>query len=210
MAGLQCVKMDTIYNLLQQHRLDAYHHKFLTLGVQDERDFTDGVNGEDLDKMGFSQVEKNRFEKMKDFIQRLRVPQQAMPVQKLMESFQLWYTYPHCPELKEIRDMDPATNTVEDLMLRICHQEGIENSKAVCLYTVDGMPLTDDPFFNTWSLKDRHKNECEFLSQPGSWEVTKSSYRTRAQIIIIIIINNFALYLTILHLKPYLFINNCE
>ncbi|XP_042170117.1 uncharacterized protein LOC112249387 isoform X2 [Oncorhynchus tshawytscha] len=156
MAGLQCVKMDTIYNLLQQHRLDTYHHKFLTLGVQDERDFTDSVNGEDLDKMGFSQVEKNRFEKMKDFIQRHRAPQQAMPVQKPMESFQLWYTYPHCPELKEIRDMDPATNTVEDLMLRICHQEGIENSKTVCLYTVDGMPLTDDPFFNTWSLKDRH------------------------------------------------------
>ena len=44
--------MDTIYNLLQQHRLDTYHHKFLTLGVKDERDFTDGVNGEDLDKMG--------------------------------------------------------------------------------------------------------------------------------------------------------------
>uniref|UniRef100_A0A673XDV8 Paraoxonase n=1 Tax=Salmo trutta TaxID=8032 RepID=A0A673XDV8_SALTR len=30
----------------------------------------------------------------------------------------------------------------------------------------------------------KHKNECEFLSQPGSWEVTKSSYRTRAEITI--------------------------
>ncbi|XP_055756295.1 uncharacterized protein LOC129834950 [Salvelinus fontinalis] len=79
-----------------------------------------------------------------------------MPVQKSMEAFNLQYTYPHCPEPKEITDMDPATNTVEDLMLRICHQEGIENSKAVCLYTIEGMPLTDDPFFNTWSLKDRH------------------------------------------------------
>lgn len=46
-------------------------------------------------------------------------------------------------------DMDPAQNTVEDLMLRICHQEAIGNSKAVCLYTIEGMPLTDDPFFNT-------------------------------------------------------------
>ncbi|KAA8589935.1 hypothetical protein FQN60_013300 [Etheostoma spectabile] len=52
--------------------------------------------------------------------------------------------------------MDPAQNTVEDLMLRICHMERVNQSKGVCLYTVDGMPLTDDPFFNTWSLKDRH------------------------------------------------------
>ena len=29
----------------------------------------------------------------------------------------------------------------------------------------------------------KHKNECE-LSQPSSWEVTKRSYRARAQIII--------------------------
>jgi hypothetical protein len=46
-----------------------------------------------------------------------------------------------------------------------------------------------------------------FLSQPGSCEVTKSSYRTRTQIIII---NNFALYFAILHIKLYLFIENCE
>ncbi|KAK6300345.1 hypothetical protein J4Q44_G00284430, partial [Coregonus suidteri] len=73
--------MDKIFNLLAEHRLESYYNQFLTLGVQDERDFIDGVNGEDLDKMNFSQVEKNRFEKMKDFIQRLRAPQQAMPVQ---------------------------------------------------------------------------------------------------------------------------------
>ncbi|XP_071256869.1 uncharacterized protein [Salvelinus alpinus] len=148
--------MDKIFNILQQHRLEPYYDKFRTFGVKDERDFVEDITGEDLVNMGFTQIEKNRFEKMKVFIQRLRAPQQAMPVQKSMEAFQLWYTYPRCPELKEITDMDPATNTIEDLMLRICHQEGIENSKAVCLYTVDGMPLTDDPFFNTWSLKDRH------------------------------------------------------
>ncbi|KAG5847772.1 hypothetical protein ANANG_G00129750 [Anguilla anguilla] len=52
--------------------------------------------------------------------------------------------------------MDPSQNTPDDLMLRIAIQENIGNDKAVCLYTVYGMPLTDDPFFNTWSLKDRH------------------------------------------------------
>lgn len=45
--------------------------------------------------------------------------------------------------------MDPAQNTIEDLMLRICHLESVDRSIGVCLYTVDGMPLTDDPFFNT-------------------------------------------------------------
>ena len=35
----------------------------------------------------------------------------------------------------------------------------------------------------------------EFLSQPASWEVTKSSYRNRVQIII----NNLSLYLAVLH-----------
>lgn len=49
----------------------------------------------------------------------------------------------------ELTDMDPVQNTVEDLMLRICHLENVGNTKGVCLYTIDGMPLTDDPFFNT-------------------------------------------------------------
>jgi hypothetical protein len=31
----------------------------------------------------------------------------------------------------------------------------------------------------------KNKNECEFLSQPGLWDVSKSSYRTRAQITIL-------------------------
>lgn len=46
-------------------------------------------------------------------------------------------------------DMDPAQSTVEDLMQRIHHNEGLEQSRDVCLFTQDGMPLTDDPFFNT-------------------------------------------------------------
>lgn len=45
--------------------------------------------------------------------------------------------------------MDLAQNTIEDIMLRICHLENVGNTKGVCLYTADGMPLTDDPFFNT-------------------------------------------------------------
>ena len=48
--------------------------------------------------------------------------------------------------------MDPAQNTVEDLMLRICYMETVDSDKGVCLYTMDGMPLTDDPFFNTCKL----------------------------------------------------------
>ncbi|KAJ7994689.1 hypothetical protein DPEC_G00252100 [Dallia pectoralis] len=102
----------------------------------------------------------NLFEKMKVDIHRLRAPQNVCKmqnkIQKSLQTFVLRYKFPHCAEPKEIRDMDPAHNTVEDLMLRICFQEGIGNSNAVCLYTVDGMPLTDDPFFNTWSLTDRH------------------------------------------------------
>lgn len=45
--------------------------------------------------------------------------------------------------------MDPAQTTVEDLMLRITYLEKVADTKGVCIYTVDGMPLTDDPFFNT-------------------------------------------------------------
>ncbi|XP_053190128.1 uncharacterized protein LOC128373950 [Scomber japonicus] len=150
--------MDAIFNLLKTHRLESYYNKFVQLGVKDERDFIDGVTDEDLNNFGFTQVEKNRFANMKTTIGRLRAPSHtvAMPAQKLLQSFSLQYTYPKCPEPKHITDMDPSQNTVEDLMLRICHLESIGSSKGVCLYTVDGMPLTDDPFFNTWSLKDRH------------------------------------------------------
>lgn len=34
-------------------------------------------------------------------------------------------------------------------MLRICHENKVDRNMSVCLYTADGMPLTDDPFFNT-------------------------------------------------------------
>ncbi|XP_030286031.1 uncharacterized protein LOC115589327 [Sparus aurata] len=151
-------EMSAIFNLLEQHGLQAYYNKFDQLGVKDERDFLDGVTDEDLNNLGLSQLERNRFSTMRNTIRRLRAPAQpaATSVKKSMESFCLQYTYPKCPEPKYIRDMDAAQNTVEDLMLRIRHSESVDSSKGVCLYTVDGMPLTDDPFFNTWSLKDRH------------------------------------------------------
>ncbi|XP_070774854.1 coiled-coil domain-containing protein 24 [Enoplosus armatus] len=153
-------RMGAIFNILEQFRLESYYNQFFQLGVKDERDFLDGITDEDLNSIGLSHVEKNRFSAMKNFIQRLRAParqvQTVTPVLKSLELFSLQYTYPKCPQPKHIRDMDPAQNTVEDLMLQIGHLESVGNSRGVCLYTVDGMPLTDDPFFNTWSLKDRH------------------------------------------------------
>ncbi|XP_030597381.1 uncharacterized protein LOC115788488 [Archocentrus centrarchus] len=150
--------MAAIYNLLVKHRLEAHYNKFLELGVTDERDFIDSITDEDLTNLGLTQVEKTRFSTMKREIGRFRAPAQpvARTVQKLMKAFNLLYTYPKCPEPKCIKDMDPAQNTIEDLMLRICHLESVDSSSGVCLYTAEGMPLTDDPFFNTWSLQDRH------------------------------------------------------
>ncbi|CAL8331903.1 unnamed protein product [Lota lota] len=160
--------MDAIYNLLDKFRLQPYYKRFLDFGVTDERDFTDSVTEEDLDKIGLSQVEKNRFANLKDYVKRLRArpdPEGHGPgaVKKMSEEFCLQYTYPQCPEPRYIRDMDPAQNAVEDLMLRICHLENVGKGKGVCLYTVDGMPLTDDPFFNTWSLKERHIKNKDVL-----------------------------------------------
>ncbi|XP_040000548.1 uncharacterized protein LOC120799424 [Xiphias gladius] len=150
-------QVGAIFNLLEQYRLETYYNGFLQLDVKDERDFLDGVTDEDLKNLGLSHVEKNRFLAMKKFIQGLRGPVQTVtPVQKSMEAFCLQYTYPKCPQPKYIENLDPAQNTVEDIMLRICHLENVGNTTGVCLYTIDGMPLTDDPFFNTWSLKDRH------------------------------------------------------
>ncbi|CAJ1072792.1 uncharacterized protein LOC123972839 [Xyrichtys novacula] len=152
--------MEKIFTILEKFRLETYYNQFFYLGVKDERDFLDSVTDDNLKNMGFSHVEKNRFEAMKNYIQRLRAPgrqvQTVAPVQKSLEPFCLKYTYPKCPQLKQIKDMDPVQNTVEDLMLRIGHLESIGNTRGVCLYTIDGMPLSDDPFFNTWSLKDRH------------------------------------------------------
>ncbi|XP_037644285.1 uncharacterized protein LOC119499124 isoform X1 [Sebastes umbrosus] len=153
-------EMDAMFNILEQFRLESLYNQFVQLGVEDERDFVDSVTDEDLKNMGLSQVAKNRFSRMKKFIQGPRTAelqvQTVVPVQKSLQLFCLQYTYPKCPQPKHINDLDPAINTVEDLMLRIGHLESVGNSKGVCLYTLDGMPLTDDPFFNTWSLKDRH------------------------------------------------------
>ncbi|KAG7454163.1 bifunctional E2/E3 enzyme R795-like isoform 3 [Solea senegalensis] len=152
--------MDALFKLLSQYRLGSYHTPFLQIGVSDEQDFLDSVTDEDLQNLGLSQVEKNRFMAMKSFIQTRGAPdsqvQKGTSVQKSLEVFTLQYTYPKCPQPKHIKGIDPAQDTVEDLMSRICHLENVGRSKGVCLYTIDGMPLTEDPFFNTWSLKDRH------------------------------------------------------
>ncbi|XP_072303871.1 uncharacterized protein [Eucyclogobius newberryi] len=156
--------MDKIFNLLQRHRLESYCSAFQKLGVKDEQDFIDSVKDEDLSSLGLTHVEKNRFRDMQKFIGRLRGPVPETPsVHKSMKAFSLKYIYPMCPEVKFISDMDPAQNTVEELMLRIGHAENIGCSKEVCLYTVDGMPLSDDPFFNTWSLQDRHINDGDLI-----------------------------------------------
>ncbi|KAL7858869.1 hypothetical protein AOLI_G00189710 [Acnodon oligacanthus] len=144
-----------IFNLLQNHRLEKYYNKFLELGVENEEDFLDSITEKNLEVMGFSQVEKTRFSKLTEFIKRLGTAP-GLQVKKSLQGYQLYYTFPHCQELKEITGMDPDQNTVEDLMLRICYQEAVGVPMSVCLFTAEGVPLTDDPFFNTWSLRDRH------------------------------------------------------
>ncbi|XP_072529445.1 uncharacterized protein [Salminus brasiliensis] len=144
-----------IYNLLQEQRLEKYYNKFLEMGVENEQDFLDSFSDKNLEEMGFSQIEKNRFTKLKELIKRLGTANQSQ-WKKTLQAFRLYYTFPHCQEQKELAGMDADQNTVEDLMLRICHEENIGPGMSVCLFTAEGMPLTDDPFFNTWSLKDRH------------------------------------------------------
>ncbi|XP_034469841.1 uncharacterized protein LOC117778419 isoform X1 [Hippoglossus hippoglossus] len=153
-------QMDKIFNLLKECRLESYYNQFLQLGVKDVRDFLDSVTDEDLQNLGLSRVEKNRFVALKNSIQRPQASKRKVrtvaSVQKSREAFFLQYKYPKCPQPKRITDMDPTQNTVEDLMLRICHLENVGSTTGVCLYTIDGMPLTDDSFFNTWSLKERY------------------------------------------------------
>ncbi|XP_031425720.2 uncharacterized protein LOC105895578 [Clupea harengus] len=159
--------MANIYTLLEKHRLERFYKKFLDLGVKDERDFLDGISDEDLNNIGLSQVEKNRFKTMLDVIKRLGKGDgplmHAMDVKKSLAGCNLFYSFPKCPEPRELRDLDAAQNTVEDLLLRISYQEEIGNSMGVCLFTAEGMPLTDDPFFNTWSLNDRHIEKWNHL-----------------------------------------------
>ncbi|XP_016407679.1 uncharacterized protein LOC107739942 isoform X2 [Sinocyclocheilus rhinocerous] len=110
--------------------------------------------------MDFSQAERNRYDNMVAYLKRIGnapVPEmQGIPVMKSIISFHISYRFPKCPGIQEITGIDPSQNTVEDLMLRICHENKVDRNMSVCLYTADGMPLTDDPFFNTWSLNDRH------------------------------------------------------
>ena len=54
--------MGAVFNLLEQHRLQAYYNKFVQLGVKDERDFLDGVTDEDLNNLGkFTEYESIKF-----------------------------------------------------------------------------------------------------------------------------------------------------
>ncbi|KAK1788977.1 hypothetical protein P4O66_015868 [Electrophorus voltai] len=144
-----------IFNLLKTQRLDKYYNKFLELGIESEQDFLDSITDKNLDDMGFSVAEKNRFSKLTEHIQRLGTAKE-FEVKKSLESYNLYFAFPKCQAHNEITGMDPSQNTMEDLMLRICHQKNMDDMTSVCLFTTDGLPLTDDPFFNTWSLKDRH------------------------------------------------------
>lgn len=46
------LRMDAIFNLLQQYRLESYYNQFLQMGVKEEQDFVDGVTDEDLYSLG--------------------------------------------------------------------------------------------------------------------------------------------------------------
>ncbi|XP_056441293.1 uncharacterized protein LOC130378567 isoform X2 [Gadus chalcogrammus] len=154
-----------IYNLLEKCGLESRYKYFFDSGVTDGWDFIDRVKDDDLNKEGFTQLERKSFENLKDLVRSIRArpdPGGHGQVAGKKEEFSLQYTYPECPVPRNIPDMDPAQNTVEDLMLRIC-LENVDNSKGVCLFTVDGMPLTDDPFLNTWSLKARHIKDKDIL-----------------------------------------------
>ncbi|XP_067223290.1 uncharacterized protein [Chanodichthys erythropterus] len=150
-------EMEKIYKLLENNKLQGFYNQFVELGIVTVQDFIDGVTDEDLDNMNFTKVQKNRFKNMIRDIQKLGAgPLQKGSTTKSLEAYCLYYSFPKCPEQREILDMDPNQNTMEDLILRIGVFENISNQMSVCLFTGDGMPLTDDPFFNTWSLKDRH------------------------------------------------------
>ncbi|XP_051997687.1 uncharacterized protein LOC127654531 [Xyrauchen texanus] len=146
-------EMEKIYKLLENNKLETFYNRFLELGIVDVQDFIDGVTDADLESFSFTKVQKNRFQKMKDDILRLG---QGSAVTKSLEAYCLYYSFPKCQERKPINDLDQSQNTIDDLILRICISENISNQMTVCLFTANGMPLTDDPFFNTWSLKDRH------------------------------------------------------
>ena len=58
-----------------------------------------------------------------------------------------------------------------------------EHSTSSCVHPLAPGSAHSQMCFFLPSLYDtfiKQKTECEVLSQPGSWEVTKSSYRTRA------------------------------
>ncbi|XP_073702498.1 uncharacterized protein [Garra rufa] len=152
--------MEKIFQLLKKFRLDKYYKKFIDLGIEEELDFFDSVNDKTLKDMNFSQAERNRYDKMIVHLKRIVSPPnpetQGMPVTKSLNSFHISYRFPKCPGIQKITGLDSSQSTVEDLMLRICHENKVDRNMSVCLYTADGMPLTDDPFFNTWSLNDRH------------------------------------------------------
>ncbi|XP_066523700.1 uncharacterized protein [Hoplias malabaricus] len=153
-----------MFELLERHRLEKYYNKFLEMGIESEEDFLDSVTEKNLEDIGLSQVEKNRFVKLTESIKRMSIAK-GPQVNKSLQSYLLYYTFFNCPEVKEIRGMDPNQNTVEDLMLRICYEENIGSGSSVCLFTTEGLPLTDDPFFNTWSLNDRHiENESKLYA----------------------------------------------
>ncbi|KAG1926543.1 ubiquitin-conjugating enzyme [Pimephales promelas] len=157
MADQMETTMDEVLKLLENYKLEKFYDQFVELGIEDVKDFIDGVTDEDLDNMKFKQVQKNKFKNMIEDIQRLGLaPPPKASLRKSLQAYFLYYSFPKCQGRKEIQDMDPLQNTVEDLILRISIHENIGDHMTVCLFTVDGMPLTDDPFFNTWSLKDRH------------------------------------------------------
>ncbi|KAL4635362.1 hypothetical protein GN956_G14227 [Arapaima gigas] len=152
--------MEKIYKLLEESRLEQFYNKFIQEGVKDPRDFLDSFDEEHLNIIGLSNVEKRRFSQMQEKIQKLGSSLTLLASAKILkkpgEAYSLTYRFPKCPETRTIGDVDPSQNTFDDLMVRIRFHEAIGNDQAVCLYSAEGLPLTDDPFFNTWCLNDRH------------------------------------------------------
>ncbi|KAK0143772.1 hypothetical protein N1851_018026 [Merluccius polli] len=175
-SRLQQHKMEAIYNLLEKFRLQTYYNRFLELGVTDERDFIDSVLDEDVDKMGCAF--QNRLDssgeeslwKLKDHVKRLRA--QARPrvpwTRGRQEDGGGIPPSIHIPARGVTWDDFGRLNTsrAAAVWMRcrgLMAEAGSPTASAWLPIRVEGMPLTDDPFLNTWSLKERHIENKDIL-----------------------------------------------
>ena len=179
--------LDEVKSLLQEYRLEQLFERLCELGVKSKEDLKEVSVEEDL--TDFTGIQRRRFTKMVQ--ERLSVPTyfdspspstQSLPTlpptlpstarAPLARPYREGtFSIRYCTlqplfakrKVQVVRDINPVTMTMQQLVTLICRQEGKGPEVTAELYTFEGVPLSCTTVTSQYTLEEWHVTDGSFF-----------------------------------------------